>query len=705
MSTFSDRKNHEMQGKVSKMDPDSDTATPGKGYVTENLGIWSVMFLDDGYRGQFHKVFGDIPKSIPAFSHLIRQVFSLYPTLFLMFCATQLWMSCQGAINLHFSSRLLEAIELTLKNNGADPWAVTLPIIGRLLVAVLTGYISWTNERLISRMRRRLICYFELELLKVKLNHSLAESDAPESQINVSANQAWKSFQEIIEFFGGIFDALSQLSLIIHLSRQSGPLFALSCLSKTIYWAFTRRCIWDTPFVALETDKHQTRMTALVALAKDKKDVISYDLKDYIVREYTKASKLIGDASDEHPWILYRQFKTPWNNMALEALLPLPLFYCAFLALRNPSAATLSSIAILQESATSITRTVDFLLGGMEDFRTNLKHLREFNNAVERLAHREALRDHQALLGGRGDSSIEKRRGMEFELRNVAFNYPGAQTNTKALNDVSLTIKSGQFVVLVGANGSGKSTLVKLLAQMYNNDDPSTGFSLSENLEGEILIDSRPASSFSEASLRQAIAVFSQDNGLFAGFSLAENIGLGYNPLIGNHNATMEAARMSGADTAINRMKDGFNTILNPMLNLTSFNVDIENESNALTKFMKNLQRAADVSGGERQRIAAARTFMSFKSGKIRFLAVDEPNSALDAEAEATLLQNLVNEREGKTIVLVTHHFGKLVQNADLIVCMKEGRIVQLGRHEELMRSDGEYKKLYGIQASAFENP
>ncbi|KAF9441091.1 P-loop containing nucleoside triphosphate hydrolase protein, partial [Macrolepiota fuliginosa MF-IS2] len=117
---------------------------------------------------------------------------------------------------------------------------------------------------------------------------------------------------------------------------------------------------------------------------------------------------------------------------------------------------------------------------------------------------------------------------------------------------------------------------------------------------------------------------------------------------------------------------------------------------------LEELRRPVEVSGREKQRIVVARTFMRFNSGKIWFLAVDEPSSALDAEGEELLLDNLLWERAGKTIIFVTHRFGKLTKQADLIVCMKEGKIVESGSHHELIKLDGEYKKLYDIQASPF---
>ncbi|XP_006462940.1 hypothetical protein AGABI2DRAFT_73076, partial [Agaricus bisporus var. bisporus H97] len=269
---------------------------------------------------------------------------------------------------------------------------------------------------------------------------------------------------------------------------------------------------------------------------------------------------------------------------------------------------------------------------------------------------------------------------------NVSFAYPGSQTTKDALRNINLTIGSGQFVVLVGSNGSGKSTLVKLLLRLYrpSNDLDRSKYPAPVNTSGELLMDDQPLSSYSETSLRQSMAVLSQDNMIYPGFSLGENIGLGFSPLISDDKTLQDAAKKAGA-------KEFY-----------EFNIKQQDNLHPLKKALEELRRPIEVSGGEKQRIVAARTFMKFNSGNIRFLAVDEPSSALDAEAEEFLFDNLLKEREGKTIVFVTHRFGKLTKQADLIVCMKEGAIVESGTHTELMKNNGEYQKLYNIQASAF---
>ncbi|KAF9035441.1 hypothetical protein BJ165DRAFT_1509636 [Panaeolus papilionaceus] len=110
-----------------------------------------------------------------------------------------------------------------------------------------------------------------------------------------------------------------------------------------------------------------------------------------------------------------------------------------------------------------------------------------------------------------------------------------------------------------------------------------------------------------------------------------------------------------------------------------SFSVDLYNDKeHPLAKELEGLRNTIDVSGGELQKLVAERTFMRFYSNLIKFVAVDEPSSALDAEAELRLFQTLVKAREGKTMVFVTHRFSGLVKEADLVVCMKDGTIAEM---------------------------
>jgi len=359
----------------------------------------------------------------------------------------------------------------------------------------------------------------------------------------------------------------------------------------------------------------------------------------------------------------------------------------------------------LQESSSRLVQHVSYILRSTERFRKSTKKIQDLYEVTSTEATKgeegAVVVDKAMVLE---DATLRAGQGIEFELKDVSFTYPGSQTKKEALDNINLKIKSGQFVVLVGANGSGKSTLVKLLLGLYQpnatNDVAKEEKQQPESTSSpSILIDSIPASSYSNSSLRRSMAVLSQDNRIYPGFSLGENIGLGFTPLLSDTDAVHEAAGKACAEEVLARMKDGVGAVLDPLQDYQQWNIT---KGHPLKKVLDELRRPVEVSGGERQRIVAARTFMRFNSGQIRFLAVDEPSSALDAEAEELLLQNLLKERAGKTVIFVTHRFGKLTKQADLIICMKEGKIVESGTHKELIQADGEYKKLYDIQASPF---
>ena len=175
--------------------------------------------------------------------------------------------------------------------------------------------------------------------------------------------------------------------------------------------------------------------------------------------------------------------------------------------------------------------------------------------------------------------------------RNASFSYPGNQKATPALNNASITIDSGQLVVIVGANGSGKSTLVRILSRLY---DPTSG---------QVLIDGHSSSEYRLNDLRRATVFLSQDTSIYP-LSLAENIGLGYPAFSSNKDMITEAAKEGGALEFIQKLNKGLDTVLNPLVKLFHLNL-YKNKTHPLYDELEKVGKVIDVSGGERQRVAA----------------------------------------------------------------------------------------------------
>lgn len=253
------------------------------------------------------------------------------------------------------------------------------------------------------------------------------------------------------------------------------------------------------------------------------------------------------------------------------------------------------------------------------------------------------------------------RQGIAF--RNVSFTYPGAAA--PALRDINLSIGPGRMLAIVGHNGSGKTTLIKLLSRLY---DPDTG---------TILADGTDIRRFDAALWRRELAVIFQDYAEYP-FSAFDNVWLGdcRQPPTGEATrARYDAAcRSSGADAVIGGFPDGPDTVLS-----------------------KWLDAGTTPSQGQWQKIALARAF--FRDAQLVIL--DEPTSSLDAKAEYEVFTTLRRMARDKALILISHRLSN-VRMADMIHVLDSGRIIESGRHEELIALGGKYSELFAIQAKAY---
>ena len=255
--------------------------------------------------------------------------------------------------------------------------------------------------------------------------------------------------------------------------------------------------------------------------------------------------------------------------------------------------------------------------------------------------------------GGRtAPSKIE--RGVAME--SVEFTYPGS--DAPALSGIDLEVRPGETIALVGENGAGKTTLTKLLLGLY------------EPTGGRITVDGTDMRRIDPSSWREQVGAVFQDFMSYS-FTARENIGFGRIEKLDDRNAIAGAAAASGADEVIGHLPDGYDTLLG-----------------------REFEGGHDLSRGQWQTLAIARLYLR----DAQLLVLDEPTSALDPIAEVEVYRQFIQLSAGKTVLLVSHRLGS-ARLADRVVFIREGRIVEEGSHDELVRAGGAYSELFEMQA------
>jgi ATP-binding cassette subfamily B protein/subfamily B ATP-binding cassette protein MsbA len=247
-------------------------------------------------------------------------------------------------------------------------------------------------------------------------------------------------------------------------------------------------------------------------------------------------------------------------------------------------------------------------------------------------------------------SLASKQRVGDLSIQNVTFRYPG--TETPVLKEVSFDVASGQTVALVGRSGAGKTTLTNLIARFYDPDD------------GMICFNGRDLRDIQLSSYRSLLGIVEQDVFLFDG-SIHENIA--YARRRASREDVISAAQAAAADEFIRKFPEGYETVIG--------------------------ERGVKLSGGQRQRLAIARAILADP----QILILDEATSNLDSESERLIQDSLSELLQDRTAFVIAHRLSTIM-NADKIVVLEDGEVLEIGTHEELVASGGRYRDMVMLQ-------
>jgi len=359
-----------------------------------------------------------------------------------------------------------------------------------------------------------------------------------------------------------------------------------------------------------------------------------------IAKDYYKANKVIAVK------------RTIWGTLL--QILSVLAYYGAYILIivrTVAGAVTVGEMTFLSGSFNRLQSQLQNLLSTFTRITESALYLQDY---FDFLAIVPTIRDHPEAM----EAPAEIKEGIRFE--NVGFKYPG--TEEWAVRHISFFLEPGEKLALVGENGAGKTTLVKLLARMY---DPS---------EGQIMIDGVDIRQFSIESYRKMIGVIFQDYVRFS-FKAGENVAVGQIEESENTQQIKTAAEKSLADPVIQKLPEGYNQMLG-----------------------KRFAEGIDLSGGEWQKIALARAYMR----DAQIVILDEPTASLDARAEYEVFKRFSELTKGKSAVIISHRFST-VRMADRILVLKNGELLEIGTHEQLLSANGLYAELFHLQAQGYQ--
>lgn len=336
------------------------------------------------------------------------------------------------------------------------------------------------------------------------------------------------------------------------------------------------------------------------------------------------------------------------GNILLTLVYPALILIIAYFNIDNLDNEATANLLAMSVAALTISN----LINGLTSAISNIQ-----SSAVECKVPFDLLKMHGSIEGVQGKELEESFN--EVELNHVSFSYDGKNNQ---LDDISMRIKKGQHIAIVGTNGAGKTTLVKMLLRLYDPKD------------GDISINGLPYKDLSVLSLRKHVGAVFQNVEVYS-ITIAENVLLRKVETKEDIDLVNEALKFAGLYDYVYELPDNINTVVTREFHGSG----------------------AIFSGGQNQRLAIARGY----AGAYELFILDEPSSALDPLAEAKMYENFLTLGKDKTIIFISHRLTSTV-NADYIYLFNNGKIIESGTHEELLKLNGEYKQMFTSQSSKY---
>ncbi|KAK2462113.1 hypothetical protein APHAL10511_006576 [Amanita phalloides] len=632
--------------------------------------------------------------------------------LFVSYFIIQFLLSILPATEIWYSGQLLSIVQMTLDERKIDENRIVQIIIGTLLCSVSRHFLLLGLTAVQEPLSKRIQQFYTIHYFNAlaRLDLPTFEDVAVQRQLETALprtskrSTTWELITTVSDAsFQGI-TLISKITVLIGIVKDQHDgllLVVLSFIHPIMRYSWQRRrgnltSVW----AATSKDPCYIRTQGLKQTVNNpihRKEMVVGNMWKYMLAQYTQCIQSVADhAGDFHDMLMTRDI---WkvgsiiNSLILESLPHLPQIVFMLRAVRYPASVPIifASLNLITKTTNDFIFTIYFLFERDESILNKITSIRNLYQIIE---------IPNKVFDGKvpfpeNQRSLET--GMSIEFRNVSFIYP--DTDTYALRDVSFKVDRGQLCVIIGVNGSGKSTILKLIARIY------------DVTEGQILVDGVDIKTLRLDDLRRSMSVLFQDYTHFP-LSIRDNIGLGNTDYADDDEKIMEAARLGGADGIIHNLPEGLDTYLERPVkeyysNLTEGTIVHGRRvdySHIRHQAGMDSSTSRTLSGGQLQRIALSRTFMRSLSSEavVGLLIFDEPSASLDPTAEHELFERLQQLRVHKTMIFSSHRFGNLTRSADMILYLNNSVIMERGSHEQLLQKDGEYARIWKLQAQAF---
>ncbi|KAG2135189.1 P-loop containing nucleoside triphosphate hydrolase protein [Suillus bovinus] len=666
-----------------------------------NYGIYTVAYESPSPPNWVSDIRAWIGQYLVSFTNLsyarrlLVEIYLLAPGLLIGHICATLWLSISDALLLFCLGSMFNFVESHSSENVSHD-SLNIAIYGGFFCVIIepacSRCLAYVNDIINSRLK----AHFLPRLIEASMRVDVTSMQDCYTIFPVRGH--FPSDIPGSSFLQGLFHIvrttialLSQVAVlmnaVLHKPSPEREVLFLFCIAHPLVrWLAPSNVIGTQGYIFYTLNVPFKQMKSLFELAfssQYREELILNGAANNIPSEYQKLTEQLGDeiVTEPFPWAggLIRRWY--WDFL-INLTLDLPLAVYALVLPHRLSPSSVVSIALLQQA----TNRLSLSIGEYGMNSTSIKSLcLQAKWLYDAISYKSKIPNGPMSYPNSSQGSSSD--GMKINFRQVSLRYEKYSHN--ALDNVTLEIAPGQLVLVVGVNGSGKSSLLRLIARLSN---PT---------EGEILIDDNELSTYDSDDVRASIAFLPQLPLLFP-MSVKDNICLGLPSSVhATDEQVREAAKMGSCTNWVSKLPNGYETQVKPTHDIGNGWADgtYGTISERLREELaRHKQQTVTISGGEKQRLAAARTFMRINHTDIRLVVVDEATSSLDAITERDILSQFHHVRQGKTIILVTHRFHHLVKVADQIICMKDGSVVERGTHNQLIEGDGEYAKLYNAQ-------